>query len=271
MADFISAIILGIIQGITEWLPVSSKGNVTAIGQFMGIPTKEAFSFAILLHIGTVIAAVIYFRKEIIQLLRLREKKFLKFIIIALIFTGVTALPSYLLLKTLLEQESIEILGIKIFSQTIFMIILGIFLVITGLLQRHARKIKTETANYSNKNAIGYGLGQGLTVLPGMSRSGTTIAILLFEKFSPEEAFKTSFLISVPAVILGELGFGVLEKPAFTIETIIGIIVAAIIGILSIHVLLKIAKKINFSKFCLALGAIYLIISGITAILPFIA
>jgi undecaprenyl-diphosphatase len=272
MAGILNAIILGIIQGITEWLPVSSKGNVTAVGQFMGMPTQSAFGFAILLHIGTLIAAAIYFRKEIIQLLELKDRKLLKFIATTLVFTGITAVPCYFLLKKILEQETIQILGIAIYSQTIFLLLLGFFLLVTGLLQKKAKKSKENAeANLSGKNAAFLGLGQGFTVLPGMSRSGTTVSIMLFEKFSPEQAFRLSFIISVPAVILGELSFNLLEAPQITIEAIIGIIAAAIVGFASIHALLKIARKINFSKFCIALGIIYLAIATATIAMPFIA
>ena len=267
--DFLQAIILGVIQGITEWLPVSSKGNVSAIAQLMGLPVRDAFSFAVLLHIGTLVAAAVYFRKEIIALLKIKDKKLTKFIAIALVCTGITALPSYLLLRTILEKESIILFGLTVHTQTIFMMLLGIFLIITGLLQR--RKKTFDEKNYSGKNAAILGLGQGLTVMPGMSRSGTTVAILLFEKFSPEEAFKISFLLSVPAVLLGELSFGILEGPQLSTGLFYGIIAAAIAGFISIHALLKLAEKINFSKFCIALGILYLAIAAIAVALPFIA
>ena len=132
--DFLQAIILGIIQGITEWLPVSSKGNVSAIAQLMGLPVRDAFSFAVLLHIGTLVAAAVYFRKEIIALLKIKDKKLTKFIAIALVCTGITALPSYLLLRTILEKESIILFGLTVHTQTIFMM-LGLLDILHSLLQ----------------------------------------------------------------------------------------------------------------------------------------
>lgn len=139
----------------------------------------------------------------------------------------------------------------------------------TGFLQL-ARK-KSKTAGLSGKNAAFLGLGQGLTVLPGLSRSGTTTSIMLFEGFSPEKAFHLSFLISVPAVLLGELSFNILEKPALSSEMIFGVIAAGIVGFLTIGALLKVAKRINFGKFCIALALVYFFIAGVSIILPAVA
>jgi len=269
MVGPLESILLGIVQGITEWLPVSSKGNVTILGQLMGLSTPDAFSYAIILHIGTLLAAIIYFRKEILELLKGKQPQTLKFIIITLIFTAVTAVPCYFLLRQILETASISFAGITIYSQTIFVIVVGIFLLVTGLLQ--IAKKKTGNAAETKKNALFLGLGQGLTVLPGMSRSGTTTSVMLFEGFSPERAFHLSFLISVPAVILGELSFNLLEKPILTFDMLYGIAAAAIVGFITIGFLLRIAKKINFGKFCIALAILYFAIAAISIALPMFA
>ncbi|MEK6959038.1 MAG: undecaprenyl-diphosphate phosphatase [archaeon] len=239
------------------------------MGQFLGLSTSDAFSYAIILHIGTLIAAAIYFRKDIIAILKGKNKIEAKFIFWTLVATAITAIPSYILLKKILETASINLLGLTIYSQTIFMLVVGIFLLVTGFLQ--IAKKKQKEATLTRKNAIFLGLGQGLTVLPGMSRSGTTTSIMLFEGFSPEHAFQLSFLISVPTVILGELSFNLLEAPVLSYDMLFGIATAAIVGYLSIDFLLKLAKKVNFGKFCIALGIIYLVIAAISVALPAIA
>ncbi|MBN1940847.1 MAG: undecaprenyl-diphosphate phosphatase [Candidatus Diapherotrites archaeon] len=269
MTDLLTAVVLGIIQGVTEWLPISSQGNVMAAAQFMGASASEAFSYAVVLHIGTLIAAIVYFWKEIIQLAKLQDKQLLKFLAIAVVFTGLTALPSYLFIKTLLEQETIQILGLTIFPQTIFLFLIGILLLATGALQQK-KKFAAKTS-LSNKNAVALGLGQGFTVLPGLSRSGTTASILLFEKFSPEQAFRISFLLSIPSVLIGELAFKAAEAPIIDANMMIGIMIAAVIGFASIHALLKIAKRINFALFCYALAIFYIIIGFVSLAAPFIA
>ncbi len=269
MVDFWTAIILGIVQGITEWLPVSSKGNVTILGQFFGISTKEAFSFAILLHIGTLIAAAFYFRKDFLEMFFGKEKQKRSFIFWALLATAVTAVPSYFLLKTILETASVNVVGFEIHSQTIFLLAVGFFLLVTGFLQLAKKEKKQELL--SKKNAVLVGLAQGFTVLPGMSRSGTTSSVMLFEGFSPEKAFELSFLISVPAVLLGEISFNLLEQPAIEPSLFAGIAAAAITGYFSIGFLIGVAKKINFGKFCIALAAIYFIIAMVSIAAPAIA
>ncbi len=269
MAGVLEAVLLGIVQGITEWLPVSSKGNVAILAQFFGMPVKEAFSFAIILHIGTLLAAIIYFWKDIKLLAEGKEKKKRNFIFWTLAATAVTAVPSYFLLKQILETASIEVFGEAIFSQTIFLLVVGIFLFITGFLQL-AKKQQNNPA-YSRKNGIFLGLAQGLTVLPGMSRSGTTSSVLLFEGFSPQKAFELSFLISVPTVLLGELSFNLLEQPALEPSMLFGIAAAGITGYFSMGFLISLAQKINFGKFCIGLGVFYFLIAGVTVFLPALA
>jgi len=269
MTDLITAIVLGLVQGITEWLPISSQGNVIAIAQFLGLSAETAFSYAVVLHIGTLIAAIIYFWKEIIQLLKFKNNSLLKFLAVAVIFTAPTAALSYFFIKSILETESIQIFGAEIFSQTIFLLLIGVLLIVTGLLQK--KKKISEEGVLSKKNGFWLGLAQGFTVLPGLSRSGTTTAVLLAEKFSPEQAFRISFLLSIPSVLIGELSYKIAEAPVFDSAIIIGITIAAITGLVSIHILLKIAKRLNFRLFCFALAAFYLIVAIISIAVPFVA
>ncbi len=269
MVDVLVAVVLGIVQGITEWLPVSSKGNVAILGQFFGLGTREAFSFAIILHVGTLISAAFYFRKDIIEMAFGKEKEKRNFILWTLVATALTALPSYFLLKKILETASINVFGVAVFSQTIFLIAVSFFLLVTGVLQ--LAKKTARAGVFSTKNAVLLGLAQGFTVLPGMSRSGTTASAMLFEGFSPQKAFELSFLISVPAVLLGELSFNFLEKPLLEPSMVFGVIASAVVGYFSIGVLIDFAKRVNFGKFCIALGASYFLIAVLSVALPKIA
>ena len=250
-------------------MPVSSKGNVAILGQFFGLSTKEAFSFAIILHIGTLLAATVFFRKDLYAMVVGKDIQKRNFVLLTLGATAITAIPSYFLLKKILETASISFFGLTIFSQTIFLVAVGFFLLVTGILQLASKTKKN--AVLSGKNAILLGLAQGFTVLPGMSRSGTTSSVLLFEGFSAQVAFELSFLISVPAVLLGELSFNILEAPQFEPNMLFGIIAAGIVGYFSIGFLIEIAKKINFGKFCVALAALYFAIAILTVFAPTIA
>ncbi|MEM0360415.1 MAG: undecaprenyl-diphosphate phosphatase [Candidatus Diapherotrites archaeon] len=248
--DFFQALVLGLVQGLVEWLPLSSQGQVMAISMsFFGITPAEAIRIAVFLHIGTFFAALYYFRKEAIQIIFFKEKPLAKFLFIALLSTLVTGIPCYFLLKTVLSE----------FNPAIILIIISALLFIMGLIQW--RKKFQKKARLSKKNAFFLGLGQGFAVLPGISRSGITTSTLLFEGFSPEQAFRISFLLSIPSVFLADIAFGFTEGFSFSPEAVFALAIAAITGFLSISALLKIAKKINFSFFCFFFGAIYALLA----------
>lgn len=270
-------ILAGFIQGLLEWIPVSSKSNlVLFFMNFSGMNLTTAFNVAIMLHIGTVLAAIIYFRKEIKVFLKSDvicgvfshnlkyhnykdESKYLKFILIAVILTFLIMGPIYLFAKNSLDSidASLVLLGI------------GVLLVIVGLFQYYSRKSKEQSLNYSNKNATWLGLAQGLTIIPGISRSGTTTSVLLFEGFNPTDAFKISFLLSIPTVIIGEIGLAILNGFIFNKFILLGIIVSFIVGYIMIDVIIRIAKKVDFSYFCIGLGVIYVLIYFIVYLLGF--
>ncbi|MDO8537829.1 MAG: undecaprenyl-diphosphate phosphatase [archaeon] len=246
--DALQAIILGIVQGLTEWLPISSKAQVTAVGIVFGIDPKVAFGYAILLHIGTLLAAIIVLWPEIKELFEQKHKPLSKFLLIALLVTPITALPSYLFFR-----ENF------LFSSFVIFALIGVMLIITGLIQGWVKRVWQ--SNFSNKNAAILGLAQGITAFPGLSRSGTTVSVLLFEGFSPEEAFRISFLLSIPSVFFAEIGFGIIEGVSFEPNLLFGIIASFIVGLISMKFLLKIAHRINFSKFCIVFGIFYLILA----------
>ena len=247
--DFLTAIIAGLMQGIFEWLPISSQGNILGIFVWLGSNPQSALQLAVMLHIGTLIAAIFYFRKEIKKMLSYKteeDKTLLKFIIIATIATAITAIPCFLVLE--------EFLGAGV---AFVLLLLAILLIITGVIQLMKKKVGD--GSLSTKNAILTGLGQGFSVLPGVSRSGTTTSVLLFRGFTPEKAFKISFLMSIPAVLLAEVGYGLIKGFIFNEFALIALIIAFVIGLLSMDLLIKLARKINFAYFCFLLAIIYFI------------
>ena len=253
--DFFQAIFLGLMQGIFEWLPISSEGQVMAFSlAFLKLNAMEALRWAVFLQFGTVAAAAFYFRRDIIDMLLLKRKKLSMFILIALFSTAITAIPTYLVLKAFING-----------SGTGFVLLgIGLLLIVMGVVQHKKKLVKKTTL--STKNAFFLGLGQGFSVLPGISRSGTTTSILLFEGFEPERAFYLSFLLSVPSVLLASIGFGFLDGFVIDSFSFIGVVVSAIAGFASISLLLKVAKKIRFSVFCIGFGVFY----GILALTYFL-
>ncbi|MFX1376798.1 MAG: undecaprenyl-diphosphate phosphatase [Promethearchaeota archaeon] len=273
----IEYIIIALIQGIFEWLPISSSGQVMIIStNFFDISTEEAFSLAIWLHFGTTIAVLLKFRGDFYRILRSVFQKansvdnnYIKrrnWIIYATIGTGITALPLYFIFKIIFLDAFEAIQG-----DIITLFISGL-LILTGLIIIKTRKIygNNKISDVSKKkiqkDSTLSGLVQGFSILPGISRSGVTVSAILLEKYEHNDALRLSFLISVPVVIasifvdiiFGEGSiFGTLDLITIIMVTIISFL----IGYLTIELLLRLTKKINFGYFCVVYGVIaYLII-----------
>jgi undecaprenyl-diphosphatase len=246
-------LIVGAIQGLLEFLPVSSSGNLTLIFMnFLNMTPAESFSLSLFLHLGTLLAVLVYFRSDIFRIIKnIKNDKISHFLIVSTIFTGIAGVPIYIILKSFLENLRIDIGSILI----------GLFLIVTGLVLRYSPKAGTRKAKDSNiKDMVIAGIAQGISIIPGISRSGSTLAVLLARNFDKEDALRISFLMSIPAII------GSLILEAKDIEIIFdnypALISAFITSIIGIKLLLELAKRLNFSYFCIGLGIITVIISA---------
>jgi undecaprenyl-diphosphatase len=257
--DLLASIISGLLQGIFEWLPISSQGNIMAfLLSFFSMAPMDALKISVLLHSGTLMAAIIYFRKEFTQILSMctrEDKEFARFFIVATLSTAITAVPLYFLLKFALS----ETIGLTI---PYLLFAIALMLIFTGFVQLNKKKagLQSHEMKLTDKNALIAGLAQGFSVLPGISRSGTTAAALLFTNANPEQAFKLSFMMSIPAVLFAQIAFGFSEGIYLEGFALVSVLVAFIIGLVSIDFFIKIARKINFSYFCFFLALIYIII-----------
>ena len=252
----VQAIISGIVQGITEFFPVSSSGHLALMHSVFGI--KESMvAFDVFLHFGTMLSVIIFFHKDIVNLFN-KDIKTLKLLMIATVPTFIIA---FLMKKT---AESL-------FSTPrfvgIFLIITGIFLMISSLFGIYWKMMK-KTRPIGTTNSLLVGVVQGISVLPGISRSGSTIGTALILGIDEADAIKFSFLLSLPVILGANLLktreiYGTLmstEMPAF----IIGAIVAAVTGILAIKLLFGIMKKnlfFLFGIYCISIGAAAVILS----------
>jgi undecaprenyl-diphosphatase len=246
-------ILVGLLQGVLEWLPISSQGNVVILmASLLGIDFQIALIYSIYLHASTGLAALIYFRKDVIGIITLEsdeKKRLFKFLLISTIFTGIIGLPLYLFIK-----------NANVYGEALLSLI-GIALLATGLVQKRAIESNDRSSHSIEiKEGIIMGLIQGFSSIPGISRSGLTSSALLMMGFSGEEAFKISFLMSIPAVFAASLGLIIIEGlPIFEINMLISVIASFVSAVLTIDVLLRIAKKIRLWSLCILLGALALI------------
>ena len=253
-------IILGIIQGIFEWLPVSSEGIIVLIEKNFfdsQLGLEDIIKKALFLHLGTFLAALIYFHKDVLKLIKAlfnfklansKTKETLKFLIISSLISGFFG---FILMKVFAGME--DQLGL---STKIITLIIGLLLLITGGLQIKSRKIENRgIRKIKNKDSILLGFVQALAALPGLSRSGLTVSALLLRKFNSASALKLSFLMSLPMVLGGNIILN-LNNFTFSLEIFLGLLFSFIFGLLTISLLLKIAKKINFGYFVLFFGGL---------------
>lgn len=250
----IQSIVLGIIQGLTEFLPVSSSAHLNIFPWLLGWENIPE-SFDIALHFGTLLALCIYFFKDWINLITAGCKKVFKkedsaegrifwYLVIATIPTGILSL----VLDKLSEKYLPGMLPIAI-----ALIVMGIILYIVD--KKSEQKVKFEDINF--KQGFLIGLSQAIAAaFPGTSRSGITITIARAFKLERSSAAKYSFLLSAP-VILAAVVFK-LDEFVFNLPFIIGILASFIVGILVIRVLMKYLEKGSYKVF-----AIYRVLLGI--------
>ena len=257
----IDAIILGVIQGLTEFLPVSSSGHLEITRELLStnqLPSDNLLMTSVL-HFATALSTILVFRKDIYDLIKGlfdKENKTSKSYVIKILIAIVPAgLVGFLL------SDEIEFL----FSGN--MILVGIMLIITGTLLFLTKILKTKNFKISSVHALIIGLSQAFAVIPGISRSGATICTSLFLGNNKSEAAKFSFLIVIP-VIFGAILKDVLSGDIFDNEIkisilIIGFISSFLTGVLACKLMLKIVANNNliyFSFYCFVLGIISIFI-----------
>ena len=269
--EIYQAVVLGIIQGLAEFLPVSSSGHLVLFQNFFGI-TEPALAFDISLHMGTLAAVFVIFFNEIkamvISIVRLfmniRHEKNLRSLIeqdkdlmfAAMIIAG--SVPTAVIGLVIQKYSTVFFSSVPL---------VGFMLIVTGSFLWSTKKFKdnnTGTKKIRLKQALFIGLCQGIAVIPGISRSGSTITAGLFAGIDRETAAKFSFLLSIPAILGAELlslkdfiGTGFSFDPA----TFYGTLTSFIVGLAALKILLKIVKTGRLYYF-----APYCWLAGITAI-----
>ena len=250
--DIYHAVMLGIVQGITEFFPISSSGHLVILQNLLGLEEPQ-MAFDIFLHLGTSAAVIIFFRKDILGLFR-GDRKTLSFILIATIPTFIIGF----FFKDAVESffRSARIAGYML-------IVTGIWL---GLASRISHIREGEKKELGPANSVMIGISQGVAVIPGISRSGATIATAMLLGIDKEKACRFSFLLSLPA-ILGATALRAHKIAAHLasaemLSYLAGGVVAMCAGLAAIKILLVMVRSDRFyffSVYCLAAGILVLI------------
>ena len=247
--------LLGLLQGIAEWLPVSSEGMVAAAyGLACGGGLVEGVEYALWLHVGTMPTALVALRREAAAVRNVlaapaRLPPVAAFLILSAVISGVTGLP----LLLLVQGQGGGIAGPAV------MAFIGAALLATAAAQLvRSRGGDREICSAGQVDAVVAGLAQGMSVIPGFSRSGLTAAALLARGFQGRDALVLSFLMSVPASSGAALYAGITSGVAFSPESLAGPAAAFLSGLLTVRILLRLVARLNYGRFLLAAGAVIL-------------
>jgi len=248
MVTLIEVFILAVIQGLTEWLPVSSSGHLVITQKVLGLNLPLIYS--VMLHVGTLIVVLTVFRKDILEIIKAlvkrdfetEEGKLALFIAVGSVPIAIIGFVFYDFLKSLFSN----------------LLAVGLALLITGWILFFSEK-RIGNKKMGILDSLLIGLAQGVTIIPGISRSGVTVATGLLRRVDKAIAFKYSFLLSVPAVI----GATVMESRELVVGNVnmvplfLGTIISMIVGYVSLKLLQKIVmnEKIHlFAYYCWTVG-----------------
>lgn len=255
--DIIQSIILGVVQGITEFLPISSSGHLVLFQKLFGVKEPPIF-FDTLIHFATLIAVIFYLRKDITTMIKnIKQKETQK--LVALIVLG--TIPAVIV--GFLIKDNIEQVFSSLTLVSVSFLVTALILAITKFFENGQKYLK----NITWFDALFVGIFQALAILPGVSRSGSTISAGLFRQLKREDAFRFSFLLFIP-VIFGAMVLQITEVDFVSLQNNIivnlaGFIVALLVGLVSLKILNIIMSKGKihyFALYCLALGLITLFI-----------
>ena len=253
--DWLQAIILGIIQGLTEFLPVSSSGHLELAKVVFNsdYSSKESLLMTVVLHFATAISTIVIFRKEVVS-------------IIAGLFSKNDNTQRVFSFKIIISMLPAAVVGVfwndlieSLFNEQVLLV--GIMLIVTALVLYLADKSKPTAIDVSYRNSFVIGIAQAIAILPGISRSGATIATSVLLGVDKESAARFSFLMVVPLI------FGKIAKDLFSDDLVVssidaiglsfGFIAAFITGLFACKLMISLVKKsklVYFSIYCSIIG-----------------
>ncbi len=253
MSDWLQAVVWGLVQGLTEFLPISSSGHLVIVPEFLGLEPPDLATSA-LLHLGTLVAVVVYYRSDVARLLRAAKDASARRLL-GLIVLG--TLPSAL---ALLVEDRVEALQASTSA-------VGIALIATAGILWLSEKVQDRAGMVEGmpwKDAVLVGFAQLLAVIPGISRSGATITASMARGLDRTEAARFSFLLGVPAIAAAGFleGLELLDGGGIPPSAWLGVLVAGASGYAAIALLLRVLTRVGLRPF-----ATYCALAGATAIL----
>ncbi len=273
--NWLLGLVLGLVQGVSEWLPISSKTQVILVSTyFFNLDFAEAYALGLFMEIGTFFAALWYFRVEAWRVLKAlvgrgdeESRLMLKFLVVVTLITAVLAVAIY---KAVSQTVTGPVLGVP-------MIALGCVLLADGALITIAKGRRNPSKGLkelSLRDMALVGLAQGVAAFPGVSRSGATVSALLLLGVKPDESFRLSFIALIPASIGATAATVLLThtqiRSALSTVTpevvLFAILVTIVVGVSFIRVLLRVADSRRIALLTFALGALA-ILGGAAALL----
>ena len=248
----VEGVVLGLLQGTFEWLPVSSQGIIVVVHSLLfDGEIAEGIGYSLWLHVGTVPSVLVAFRKETAQIVGevlsrpLRPSPLAAFLLVSTVVSGIVGLPLVLYLTDLSESAG-----------SAAMVVVGVALLFTGVLQVVRRGPGArDRDDLEVRDLLLAGVSQGLAVIPGLSRSGVTVAALLWRGVDRREALVLSFLMSAPASVAAAAYVALTGEFAVTAEALVGAAVAFLTGLLAIKLLVAVAERVNLAAFVIIAGA----------------
>jgi len=239
----------GLIQGLTEFLPVSSSGHLVLIPALLGFE-EPSLAASVMLHLGTLLAVVAYYRTDLLRLLHLRRDPEARRILLLL---AIGTVPAALVGLTL--HGPVETVFSEPWLVAVALMVTGAILLFSLLVGKGVRRL----AEGRWTDGVVVGLAQAFALLPGISRSGMTIAAGMAQGFQRKEAARFAFLLSIPAIAGAALldGMDLVERGGFTSDLLLGMAVAAVVGYLTIAALIRVLTRVGllpFALYCLAFG-----------------
>jgi len=262
--SLLQAFVLGIVQGLTEYLPVSSSAHLVLVPWALGweFEPNAAFAFDVLVQLGTLVAVIVYFWKDLMQMLRavfqaLRERRLTQdpYIRLAawIVLGTIPAVIAGVALK-----DAVESAFASPVATSTFLLVTAVLLFIAERIGKRVRPLESLTW----KDAVWIGLAQAVSIFPGISRSGATISAGVMRDLERPAAARFSFLLSIPVMIgAGALALADLARlpsaASFAPALVIGFVSAAIVGYASIHWMLGFVTRHSlavFSAYCAIIG-----------------